>query len=234
MEKKYPKTAAVILAAGSGKRMGIDKTKQKLEICGKSVLKRCLEAFDNSDVISEIVVVCKEDEVDFAKTESIEISKNVSVVLGGNCRAQSAAFGFGAVDIDTEFVMIHDAARCLITNKEITDVAKAGYKFGAATASKDVTDTVKRCSEDGKILETLPRNLLKFVQTPQIFSSKIYKAALQATEVLDETITDDNMLAERINVEIHCVKTFSTNIKITTLEDVFLAEYIIKQREELG
>lgn len=232
MEKNYPKTAAVILAAGSGRRMGIDKTKQMLQICGKSVLLHSLIAFDFADAVSEIIVVCREDEVEFASAEAANVSKKVTVVKGGSTRAESAASGFYAISNDTEYVMIHDAARCLITPAEIMNVAIAGYKLGAATASRSVTDTVKRCDEVGKIIDTIPRNTLKLVQTPQMFSCKIYKNALNFTKVLDETITDDNMLVERLGVPIYCVETSSANIKITTSEDVFLAEYILNRRKE--
>ena len=144
-------TAAIILAAGSGRRMGLGETKQTLTLLGKTVLRRTLEAFDRAECVDSIVVVYKEDELDFVNKECHSMKKPFTLVKGGSCRAESAALGFGAVSHDTEYVMIHDAARCLITPEEILSVAEGAYKYGAATASRPVTDTVKRCDKSGRI-----------------------------------------------------------------------------------
>ena len=231
MQKNSPNTAAVILAAGSGKRMGIGETKQTLTVLGKTVLRRTLEAFDSTVCVDSIVVVYKEDELDFVNKECHSLKKPFTLVKGGSCRAESAAIGFGAVSFDAEYVMIHDAARCLITPEEILLVAEGAYKYGAATASRPVTDTVKKCDENGKITATLSRSELRAVQTPQAFSKEIYAQALANAKALDDSITDDNMLAESIGVSPYCVTTFASNMKITAIEDISFAEMIIKKRE---
>ena len=232
MNLKIPNTAAVILAAGSGSRMNMESTKQTLNICGKTILRRTLETFENSHFIASMVVVVRADEIEFAKREIKGLNKVHSVICGGKCRAESAKNGFEAVHKNTEFVMVHDAARCMITTDEIEKIATAAYRFGAATASLQVTDTLKLCDEDGGIISTVDRHRLRSVQTPQAFSYGIYSEALAAIGALDESITDDNMLVERMGITVHCVDCLSTNIKITTASDIALAEFIISKREE--
>lgn len=225
------KTAAIILAAGIGSRMGCEKTKQTIEIAGKSVLKHTLLAFEASERVDEIVVVCRENEFDFVNKELHGVSKPKRVVKGGKCRAESAFFGFNALSKDVEYLLIHDAARCLITPAEIDKVADAAYEFGAATASLPISDTVKLC-DNGKTVKTVPRGNLRSMQTPQAFSRKIYSKAIEAA-TLDETVTDDNMLVEAIGVSSYCVDTLPTNIKITTSYDLELAEFILSKRKEI-
>ena len=139
MQKNNHNTAAIILAAGSGSRMGIDKTKQTLSICDKSVLRRCLEVFDASSCVNSIVVVYKDGEYDFVNKECHFIKKPFTIVKGGKFRAESASIGFAATDPEAEYVMIHDAARCLVTEQDIDLVAEGAYKNGAATASRPIS-----------------------------------------------------------------------------------------------
>ena len=230
MSNSSNKTSAIILAAGVGSRMGCEKTKQTIEIEGKSILAHTLLAFDRAKCIDEIIVVCRENELDFVNKELHCIVKPAKAVKGGKFRAESAAFGFCSVGSDVSYVLIHDAARCLITTEEIENVAAACYTFGAATASVPVTDTIKLCEGD-KISKTVPRDKLRIVQTPQAFSRQIYEKALAAAGTLDETVTDDNMLVEGIGVYPHCVDTLPTNIKITTRYDLELAEFILSRRK---
>ena len=231
MQKNNPNIAAIILAAGSGKRMGIDQTKQTLDICGKTVLRRTLEAFDSAETVKSLVVVYKDGEEKFVNKECHFIKKPFTIVKGGKNRAESAKLGFSAVDEAAEYVMIHDGARCLITPEEINSVASAAYLYGAATASRPLTDTIKKCDENGKIIDTVSRNELRAVQTPQAFLKSVYAKALEFSDVLDESITDDNILVERIGVKPYCVNTSSENVKITAIDDVSFAEFIIRKRE---
>lgn len=225
------KCAAVILAAGSGSRMNMDKTKQRLVINNKSVLRHTLEVFASAPSISSVTVVSRADELDFAAAQAEGLDIPINIVIGGKSRAESARLGFEAISEDSETVMIHDAARCLITREEIEAVASAAYEFGAASASTRVTDTIKRCDGDGNINETVDRSGLRSVQTPQAFSVDIYKEALNHSSEIKTDITDDNMLVENIGVKVKCVDTFSTNIKITTAGDILLAEYILAERK---
>ena len=226
---EYKKTAAIVLAAGIGSRMGSKNTKQTLKIAGKSVLNHVLKAFFDAKSVSEVIVVCREEEIDFVNNELQNAPKPCVIVTGGKCRSESASRGFEKISENVEYIMVHDAARCLVTPSEIDSVAIACYEHQAATASISVNDTIKLCDGD-KIVETLPRNKLRAMQTPQAFSRDIYARALCNIEKLDESITDDNMLVEMIGIKPFCVETLPSNIKITTSYDLELAEFILLKR----
>ena len=227
MDKRI--TAAVILAAGCGSRMMSDITKQRMEIHGTSVLKRSVLAFENTPEVDSIVVVVREDEIAFAERELDGIKKVVAIVSGGRDRRESARCGFSNIPSETEFVAIHDAARCLITPKMISDVLYAAYCSGAATASTPITDTVKKIDGDGIIVETFQRESLVLAQTPQVFAVDIYSRALSSDI---DGVTDDNMLVESIGVKVTAVDTGKRNIKITTPEDLLYAEFLLGSRGE--
>ena len=229
---KRPFTTALILAAGSGTRMSMGITKQKIQIFGKSVLRRSVEVFDSSFYVDSIIVVCREDEEDFVREEFKDISKLTAVAIGGKTRSESAKNGFRLIEDKEGFVLIHDAARCLITESDISAVAKAAYEFGCATAANCLTDTVKSVDEMGKISGTLDRRSLITVQTPQAFSCGLYERALNSAKTFDGGITDDNMLIENLGEKIHAVMTSRNNIKITTADDLCYAEFIIGKREQ--
>ena len=226
-------TAAIILAGGTGSRMQSDKTKQFIDILGKTVLERTVLAFDKCELINEIVVVVREGEESDAITliNKLNISKSFKTVIGGACRAESAKNGFLAISQDTDFVAVHDAARCLITPEMIDKVVKMAYKTSAATAVCSVSDTVKQVDKDGKIVATIPRETVFRAQTPQVFSKDVYNRALIRCEDLS-AITDDNMLLENIGADIYAVDLGYNNIKITTQEDLRLAKNILTERGE--
>ena len=226
------KVAAISLAAGIGSRMKSNKTKQRMEILGKTVLRRTILAFDSSECISSITVVCRADEIDFAQGETKGLSKPVSVVVGGENRAESARLGFEAIPEDSDFVAIHDGARCLVTEEMIKNVAEAAFIHGAATASARVFDTLKRVDKDGYILSTEDRCSFMRAQTPQIFSAEIYRKALSAPH--SSEVTDDNMLLERIGQRIVCVDTGDVNRKITEPADIIIAGSLLKEEERLN
>ena len=221
---------ALILAAGIGSRMRSPITKQQLNISGLSVLKRCVMPFVLSKSISAIVVVCRAEELEFAKSELSDVlSKPIIYTVGGDTRRESARLGFLAVKDACDFVAIHDGARCLVTEKIIDEVCSAAIRYGAATASAKITDTIK-LSEDGYTVSTLDREKLYSVQTPQVFAREIYSRAIENAG--DISVTDDNALAEALGVRVKLVDTGRENIKITTPEDVSYAEYVIKKREK--
>ncbi len=227
------KITALILAAGIGSRMGADDSKQKLILEGESVLRRSIRAFENSRMIDRIILVVRECEITFAKNESSGFNKVYKVVIGGNCRAESAKNGFNNIPYDTDYVAIHDAARCLIRSEDIDKVAMDAITYGAASASTQIFDTVKSIDERGFISSTLNRSALRFVQTPQIFSRELYKKALEANSKLDETITDDNILMEKIGVKVYLSNTDANNIKLTTQNDFEYAKFLLRGRENV-
>ena len=219
------KVSAVILAAGSGSRMNLPITKQRLTVLGESILHRSVRAFDLSEDIDYIVVVTRADEIEYAKAELFDIKKLVAVKEGGKTRAESAKRGFDSVPADSKYVAIHDAARCCLIGGVIEKVVADAKKYGAATASHLVTDTVKWVDGDF-IKSTADRSLLRTVQTPQVFEYDLYKRAIQSDDV--DGMTDDNMLVEKVGGRIFCTETGGRNIKVTFPEDVKLLEYYLR------
>ncbi len=219
--------SAVILAAGQGNRMDMEATKQTLSILDKTVLYMATEAFENCDIIDDIIIVARNEELDFAHRETKDFKKVKKIVVGGESRAESAKNGFLALNCKAEYVAIHDAARCLVSNEIITRVVRDAFEYGAATASTPITDTVKVIDESGKIKSTVNRSTLCAIQTPQVFKTDLYRKALESVKTLDESITDDNMLLERIGVYPYCSKTGRGNIKITVKEDIEYAKFLL-------
>ena len=221
------RVTALILAAGSGSRMNLNITKQQIKISNESVLRRSVRAFEECADVDSIIIVTRADEIDFARTEAQGMSKVKAITIGGETRALSAFCGFRAIDGDCDIVAIHDAARCLITPAMISAVLNDAAKYGAATASSLVTDTIKSVDSDANITATIPRNSLRAVQTPQAFRTDIYKKALESTDLRDSSLTDDNMLVEKIGYSVHCTETGKYNIKITTPDDLLYVNYIL-------
>ncbi len=231
--KKNKFTSAIIVAGGSSLRIGGDKSKQMLLICDIPVVVHTLLAFQNCERISEIIVVAKENEIplyeDFAKKYCITKLKNT--VKGGDTRQKSALCGFNAISPESDYVAIHDAARCLITSEDICRVLDAAIKYGAASASVSVSDTVKIVDKNNFIIRTEDRHYVKLSQTPQIFSRNLYCAAAYTAKEESFEATDDNLLVERIGYKVKMVDCGSENIKITFPEDIKRVEKIIEERK---
>ncbi len=227
MEKHY--VTAIILAAGVGRRMESDITKQRMTLLGKSVLERTLDAFDAASLIDDVIVVTREDELDFANCEIKKSKKAKRIIIGGKTRAESAKLGFSLVEKSCEYVAIHDAARCLVEPSDIDSVISDAIIYGAATASMKLSDSIKEISEN-RIKKSLDRDKMRLMQTPQVFKRELYERALASADMLDASLTDDNMLMERISFPVYCTETSATNIKITTKTDFEYAEFLLSKR----
>lgn len=226
-------TSAVILASGNSTRMG-GVSKQAMLLCGTPVIARTLTAFDECEYISEIILVARREDFPFYRElqEQYKFKKLTHLVAGGARRQISAKNGFSAVSKRSKFVAIHDGARCLITSEQIAEVCRAAYKIGAASAATRAIDSVK--ITNGKnlfISSSAQREHVWLAQTPQVFRSEMYELALKKAEDDGLTVTDDNSLLENLGVKIKLVECGRTNIKITTPDDVPLAEAIISTRE---
>lgn len=227
-------TSAIIAAAGSGTRMNADKTKQLLTLSGIPVIVRTLLAFDSCETIDEIIVSAKADELTFYEEykNKYKPKKPLKVVVGGSTRQESVLKGFEAISDESEFVAIHDGARCLITPEQLESVIRAAYGHGAATAACRVSDTVKRASIGGFIEETIDRSSLWLAQTPQVFKTELYRAAAYVAKDEGFSATDDNMLAESIGYPVKLVDCGTENIKLTTPADLAVAEVILRKKQE--
>lgn len=230
-----PKTAAIILAAGSSTRMGGEIPKQLMDVYGKPVMIHSLLAFEKADYISEIILVTpKGDESDYrALAKEYGIKKISAVVAGGETRNKSAANGFKKVDADVKYVAIHDAARCLVTPEIIDRVCAAAVKYSAATAATRCTDTVKISGKNKFVDHTENRDHVWLAQTPQVFLCDLYRAASYIAEESHIDPTDDNALIENVNHKVRLVECGKYNMKITTPEDLVVACSIFKAREAL-
>ena len=233
-------TAAVILAAGSGKRMGTDVPKQFLSLCGEPALTWTLRAFEESCVEGMVLVVSSEEAEDFCRREIIEthgFQKVRAFVRGGAERYDSVWNGLVALtdvmDSASGCVLIHDGARCLVTCDVIERTLSDAKRYGAAVASVPVKDTIKRVDADGFSAETLERKRLRQMQTPQTFSFPlIYEAYRKMVEEEPQPdVTDDAEVLQRMCGKASFLSEGSyENLKITTPEDLLLAEAILKSR----
>ncbi|MBQ8432272.1 MAG: 2-C-methyl-D-erythritol 4-phosphate cytidylyltransferase [Clostridia bacterium] len=227
-------TGAVILAAGNSTRMGGSINKQLYPLNGIPVLAHTLIAYQRCPLIREIVVVTRPQDFDavleIAKAHGIKKLKKITA--GGKTRQESSKRGVDKLSEGMEFVAIADGARCLITPEQIAKVCLKAYRHKAASAAHAATDSFKRSSPSGIILETVDRNHLWAVQTPQIFHTALYHAAYIAAQRDGAEVTDDNGLVERLGYRIRLVECGMENMKITTPDDLKLAEAILQYREK--
>lgn len=232
------KCTAVLLAAGSGKRMNSDVKKQYLLINDKPVLWYALEAFEKS-FMTEVILVVSKDDMEYVKKEIVDkygFKKVKAVVEGGKERYHSVACGIEAAG-ECDYIFIHDGARPFL-NKEILDrLLKDVRVYKACVAGMPVKDTIKIANEDGFAESTPNRNLVWQVQTPQVFSYELIKEAYERLireekEVLDRgiKITDDAMVVETFsNQPVKLTEASYENIKITTPEDLILASAFLEK-----
>ena len=224
-------TSAVIVAGGSSTRMN-GVSKQLADICGIPTVVHTLLAFERAPEISEIIVVAKADEInkyeEFKKT--YRLTKLRKAISGGDSRQQSVEKGFSVISEKARFVAIHDGARCLITPEEISAVCKQAYKYDAATAAVKATDTIKIADSHGNIVSTPDRNSVWHAQTPQVFFTDLYRAAVAVAKKDGLEATDDCSLVEHIEHPIKLVECSRDNLKITTPRDLAFAASVIKER----
>lgn len=224
-------TAAVVLAAGDSKRMG-NINKIFYRINGIPVLAHSLIAYQNCPLIREIVVVAKPE--DFSRIQELKykygITKMTHLVQGGETRQESAKNGIEKLSDDFKFVAIADGARCLTTPTQITKVCLSAYRQMASCAAHKITDTVKRATVLHNTTETVARDNLWEMQTPQVFHTSIYKAAMIKAEDTNLQVTDDATLIESLGYRVHLIECGIGNIKITTVEDIPLAQAVLNYR----
>ncbi len=221
--------SAIVLCAGKGERMNLDITKQRISICGKTLIYHTVSALEKSDLISCITVVAKRDEMKIIADELKDCKKVRSVISGGDTRAESAKIGFESLSDECKYVLIHDGARPFVTSDMIEKVFLNAVKHGASTASTVVTDTIKDVDANGFIVCGRDRDSVRLMQTPQIFKKELYSQALEFVDVKNPALTDDNMLLELIGKSVYCTETGKENIKITVFEDIAYAEYLMKR-----
>ena len=213
--------SAIIAAGGRGLRFGGGSPKQLLTLGGRPILARSVDAFVACDVISEIVVALPADLASAPPPYLQERGKPVTIVTGGDERRSSVANAFARVSDRADVVVIHDAARPLVTDDLIRRTVAAASETGAAIAALRAHDTVKQTNGDGAITATLPRERIYLAQTPQAFRVPVLRDALR----LEGEATDEAMLAERAGHTVRVVDGDPRNLKITTPDDLTMAEH---------
>lgn len=219
-------TSAVILAAGSGRRMGFDKMTALLH--GKAVILYSLERFIESNA-DEIIIAASEDNIAKIReliSENVHTDKPIKVITGGATRFESALKAVKMTSDKCDVVSIHDGARPFLTAELADDVAQSAYKHGASLVAVRAKDTVKVCG-DGVVTATPDRSTLWLAQTPQAARKADYIAAAEKLDVNDLRITDDASVMELYGIKPFIVEGSYDNIKLTTKEDIAMAESII-------
>lgn len=224
--------SVIIVCAGNSTRMkGANKILMKL---GKTnVIGNTLLAFQNSESIKDIVVVCRDedkDEID-STAKSLNITKLHAFTKGGETRQKSVINGLRKISPDTELIAIHDGARPLVKPEHIEKTIKDAAVFGGATLGVPVKDTIK-IVHDGLIDDTPYRPSLYITQTPQVFKRRTYFEGIDFALEHDLDFTDDCQLAEAIGTKVYMTTGDYTNIKITTPEDIEIAELLLNRKGE--
>jgi 2-C-methyl-D-erythritol 4-phosphate cytidylyltransferase / 2-C-methyl-D-erythritol 2,4-cyclodiphosphate synthase len=214
--------SAIIAAGGRGLRFGGASPKQLLTLGGRPILARSVDAFVSSDVISEIVVALPADLAAAPPQYLQQRGKPVTVVSGGDQRRASVANAFARVSNRADIVVIHDAARPLVTDDLIRRTVAAACEAGAAIAAIRAHDTVKQTDDHGAVTATLPRERIYLAQTPQAFRVSVLRDALR----LRGDATDEAMLAEQAGHVVRVVDGDPRNLKITTPDDLTMAEHL--------
>jgi 2-C-methyl-D-erythritol 4-phosphate cytidylyltransferase len=222
---------AVILAAGKGSRMKAGMNKQFLMLQERPVITYTLAAFDQCSEIDEIIVVTAPDEVEYFQyniLDKFKFNKVKKLIAGGLERQQSAYNGIKSISRDCEIILIHDGARPFVSQQAIIDCINDAKIYGAASAGMPSKDTVKLVDEDGIVTSTPPRDRVWQTQTPQAFKCSLIIDAHEKARDKGITATDDAMLVEIMGRQVKMTEASYENIKITTPEDLSIAEQLIK------
>lgn len=223
------KISAVIVAAGSSRRMGADKL--WLPLLGHPVIAHCLRAFERCVEVMEITVVAREDTHSRLRSLAVQegISKLARVIPGGQERQDSVWRGLQATDPRCDLAMIHDGARPMVTADIVRRVACAAMEFGAAVCGAPVTDTIKEIDGNQWVVRTPPRGALMAVQTPQIFHRTLIVESYRRWMETGALATDDTAVAEHFGYRVKVVPCPEPNLKVTRPGDIEIIETLSKE-----
>ncbi len=237
---EYGRTVAIVLAAGSGKRMGGKVPKQFLPLYEKPALFWTLKAFEESLCDAVVLVVSSDEAKEYCQEELLDktgFNKIKAIVLGGAERYDSVWKGLQSISYEvsggTDYVLIHDGARCLVTPEIIHRTLSDAREYGSGIASVPVKDTIKRVDERGFAEETIDRSVLRQMQTPQTFRFReIYEAYqfLMKCDPIPRVTDDAEVFAISSDQRAYLSEGSYENLKLTTPEDLILAEAILRKR----
>lgn len=218
--------SAVIVAAGSSRRMGFDKILTPL--AGEPLVRHTVRAFEQCHDVTEIVVVCSRERQEEFRSAIGECRKISTIVPGGDARQESVWNGLAAVTSD--FVAVHDAARPLVSPMVISTCFSSAIEHGAAAVAEPVTDTLQRADADRRCVEIVDREGLWRMQTPQIFRTEELRRACESARNAGVEVTDETSALRRIGGAVFLVENPDWNFKVTVPRDVTLAEFVLQQR----
>lgn len=224
-----PKVGVVIPAGGKGLRFGEGLPKQFLLVNGVPILQRTISIFESIQLIGEIVVVVPKKYVAQTRRMVSALHKVSAVVAGGSTRQESVWNGLNAFTEPPDVVLVHDAVRPFISPRLVKTVARFAHRYGAAVVGTRTRDTIKTEGRKGFYTETLRRERLWSVQTPQGFAYELLRRAHASARKARYTGTDESSLVERLGIPVRIVPGEERNFKITTRQDFELAKLILKQ-----
>lgn len=226
------KHIAIVMAAGSGKRMGTDKPKQYLEVNGRPILYYSLKTLEDS-FIDEIILVTRREDISYCKEEIVDLygfKKVTQIVPGGSERFESVFEGIKAVEDKSSYVYVHDGARPMLSKETLDNAKNDVERYRATVVAVPSKDTVKISDKDGNIVSSPDRSLVWNAQTPQCFEYElIYSSFIKMMDEISKgkkvNITDDGQVCELYSdVSVHLTMGDYSNIKVTTPEDVSFVE----------
>ena len=221
---------AIIVAAGSSRRMGFDKL--TASVAGKPVIEHTVDAFEHAPSVAEILIVTREDRLrEFEKLVG-KRTKVREVIPGGEHRQDSVRAGLQHLNPETKYVAVHDAARPLVTPEQIERVFAECQQHGAAALAEPASDTLKRADKNLQVTGSVDRNQLFIMQTPQVFERKLLEEAYAAVLAKKLRITDEVSAVENLGRKVVLVPNEDSNFKITYERDLPLAEFLLRQRLE--
>lgn len=231
------KGTAIVLAAGQGRRMGTATQKQFLEVNGKPLLYYSLRGFQDSPRIQKIILVTGQDKIEYCREKIVKrygFTKVAKIIPGGAQRYDSVYEGLKNGE-DCEYIFIHDGARPFVTEDILERAWKEVRKYRACAVGVPVKDTIKIIDSQGFGIETPDRSTVWQVQTPQVFEYSLIRRAYDLLQGTDKSgITDDTMVAERmLGQKVHMTMGDYRNIKVTTPEDLPLAEAFLKKIKKI-
>lgn len=227
-------STAVIVAAGKGRRMGTEISKQFLPLCGKEILAHTVEKFEKAACIRDIILVTGGDALQDVRQMAQEYGwkKIISVTEGGRERQDSVFLGLQQVPQDTEIVLIHDGVRPFVTEEILERSIAAAKETGGCVAGVPAKDTIKVCDAEGFAIATPDRSTLRQIQTPQTFRRKEILAAYEKAKADGFLGTDDASVAEHSGFAVRVIMGSYRNIKITTKEDLLIGAAFLKEETE--
>ncbi|KAK0589575.1 hypothetical protein LWI29_015966 [Acer saccharum] len=228
---KEKSVSVILLAGGKGKRMGASMPKQYLPLLGQPIALYSFYTFSRMTEVKEIVVVCDPSYQDIFEDTQENIDADLKFSLPGKERQDSVYNGFQAIDSNSELVCIHDSARPLVSTEDIEKVLKDGWQIGAAVLGVPAKATIKEANSESFVVKTLDRKTLWEMQTPQVIKPELLKKGFELVNREGLEVTDDVSIVEHLKHPVFITEGSYTNIKVTTPDDLLLAERILGEEE---